>query len=93
MNADDIRRRLGMEPNAEPAYLPWLPANTLWCLSLQLAVEAGLPWQDTQWATRIEVDDDGVARVYPLFVNDVPAWVEAVWEAPLPSAFFFSVTP
>jgi hypothetical protein len=35
-----------------------------------------------RWAARLELDDDGTARIYPLFVADLPAWVASHWDAP-----------
>jgi hypothetical protein len=66
------------------------PKNNLTCLALQLACEPGLPWQDSEWATRTELDDDGACRVLPLLVADIPAFVEAVWDTPLPTPFLWS---
>jgi len=59
-----------------------LTPHPLKLLRLQLAVANGLPWQDVRWAARWQVDEDGTARCYPLRVSDVPAWVEATWDAP-----------
>lgn len=60
--------------------IPFLPANTLWCLSLQLAVERGLPPEDSTWATVWSVVD-GEVKPRPLYQLDVPAFVEHYWEA------------
>lgn len=50
-------------------------------LLLQLAYEYALPPDDTEWAVRAELDDDGTCRLFPLYPVDVPAYVEANWEA------------
>jgi hypothetical protein len=44
--------------------------------------DLGADPQDTQWAVRGEIDEDGTCRLFPLYIRDVPAWVDAEWEAP-----------
>ena len=54
-------------------------ANPIKLLMLQLRAESGLTVLDTTWVQRWTLGDDGVARCVPLFVNDVPAYVHAIW--------------
>jgi len=71
--------------------IPFDPRHNLMCLSLQLAAES-LPWLDTQWAVRGELDDDGTCRLLPLYVRDLPAFVEARWDA-VPEPYLWSTAP
>lgn len=59
------------------------PRSDLRCLALQLAVEAGLPDDDMQWAVRTALDAQGRCHLLPLYIRDVPTYVIAAWDAPL----------
>ena len=60
--------------------IPFRPQHNLACLSLQLAVERGLPPEDSTWATVWGIED-GEVKPRPLFRLDVPAFVEHYWAA------------
>lgn len=55
------------------------PRHNLELLAIQLAVEQGLPPEHTTWAVRWELDEDGTARAFPLFIRDLPLYAERVW--------------
>jgi hypothetical protein len=49
--------------------------------------------EDNEWAVRGEMDDDGTVRLLPLYPDDVPAFVEAAWDEPLPDVWGWSLRP
>jgi hypothetical protein len=48
-------------------------------LDLRFSYRAGLPREDKSWSARGSVDDDGVLRLYPLFVRDLDRFVADNW--------------